>query len=116
MGLFEPHPADPPKREVGMSDRSKTHQLLGQLMKESCRCHYCGKPVERYNEIFHSFGVDPVDGIGALDTFQRRYLFSFMATVDHVVARQDGGKTIRANVVLACWGCNQARHRKPRNK
>ncbi len=96
-----------------MSERSKTHQLLTKLLSETNKCHYCCKVVERYNDIFRSFGLDPVDGLQALDTFQRRYLFSTMATVDHVIPRQSGGKTVKSNVVLCCWLCNQARHRKP---
>lgn len=99
-----------------MSERSKTHQLLGWLMNLTQQCHYCERPVERYNDIFVGFGIDPQDGIQALDIFQRRYLFTFMATVDHVIPRQDGGKTVRSNVVLACWPCNQGRHRKPKKR
>ncbi|ALN79443.1 hypothetical protein LA76x_1285 [Lysobacter antibioticus] len=32
------------------------------------------------------------------------------ATAEHLIARQDGGKH-GANVVAACYHCNQARHR-----
>ena len=99
-----------------MSERSRQHALLDWLMTQGNKCHYCAKIVERYNDIFLGFGVDPKDGLQELTPFQRHYLFSTMATVDHVIPRQDGGPTTRANVVLSCWGCNQGRHRKPKKR
>lgn len=100
-----------------MSERARQHRLLERLWAETDRrCHYCKKPTERYNDIFRGFGVDPVDGLAELSPFQRSYLFQFLATVDHVIPRQDGGPTKWENVVLACFPCNQSRHRKPKKK
>lgn len=31
-------------------------------------------------------------------------------TVEHLIAKRDGGKSTRANIAAACWGCNHARH------
>lgn len=97
-----------------MSERSKQYHLLTWLLSKSDKCYYCSKTVERYNDIFESFGLNPADGLAELDSFQRRYLFQTMATVDHVIPRSEGGATRRENVVLACFPCNQGRHRKPK--
>jgi hypothetical protein len=34
-------------------------------------------------------------------------------TAEHVIARQDGGSDSSANIVAACFACNQGRHRVP---
>lgn len=97
-----------------MSERSKQYHLLTWLLSKGNKCFYCSKVVERYNDIFESFKLNPEDGLEELDSFQRRYLFQTMATVDHVIPRSEGGATRKENVVLACFPCNQARHRKPK--
>jgi HNH endonuclease len=34
----------------------------------------------------------------------------FKCTVEHLLAKQDGGKDIESNIVAACHFCNQKRH------
>lgn len=100
-----------------MSERARQHRLLERLWAETDRrCYYCTKACERYNDIFASFNVSPVDGLAELTAFQRQYLFACMATVDHVIPKKDGGPTTKDNVVLACWPCNQNRHRRPKKR
>jgi 5-methylcytosine-specific restriction endonuclease McrA len=50
------------------------------LMRDRCRCQYCGLK------------------------FPAREL-----TFDHVVPRSKGGKTTWENIVMACWPCNDAK-------
>ena len=55
---------------------------------------------------------------GCSRAFQEKYLLSqaqarrFMCTAEHLLARQDGGKNNRENIVAACIFCNQSRHRR----
>ncbi|WP_249679752.1 HNH endonuclease [Pseudomonas abieticivorans] len=36
----------------------------------------------------------------------------FQCTAEHLVARQDGGRDGRSNIVAACLSCNSRRHRR----
>jgi 5-methylcytosine-specific restriction endonuclease McrA len=33
-------------------------------------------------------------------------------TAEHLIARQDGGRNVKQNIVAACAYCNQGRHKK----
>jgi hypothetical protein len=54
--------------------------------------------------------------LGRPDKFPDRYGISvgvaarLQYTGEHLVARQDGGDCSPANIVAACWFCNQKRH------
>lgn len=36
----------------------------------------------------------------------------YQCTAEHLIARQDGGRDVKENIVAACWFCNTRRHRR----
>lgn len=69
--------------------------------RQNGRCFYCEYPMwlESPEEITASNGIRIADA------------FRFKCTAEHLVARQDGGKDSRGNIVAACSFCNRTRHR-----
>jgi len=65
---------------------------------QSGRCYYCG--LSMWFTCPSELGLRP------------RSAKSRRCTAEHLVARKDGGRNISANVVAACWLCNQRRHRR----
>jgi len=65
-------------------------------------CYYCDQPM----------------WLSKPDNFSSKYNISlkqtkrFQCTGEHLVAHQDGGTSKQANIVAACWFCNQQRHRR----
>jgi len=57
------------------------------------RCFYCGFSI--WNEDAESFASSATQ---------------FRCTAEHLIARKDGGKNTRANIVAACHLCNKRRH------
>jgi HNH endonuclease len=71
--------------------------------RQEGHCYYCEYPMwlESWEEFAASFGIS------------KAAAFHFRCTAEHLVARQDGGKDSRENIVAACWYCNITRHRFP---
>jgi 5-methylcytosine-specific restriction endonuclease McrA len=67
-------------------------------------CYYCGVRMwlEDPHEIREKFGIS------------RRAIRLIRCTAEHLHARSDGGSDAKANIVAACWFCNQTRHRRKR--
>ena len=65
--------------------------------QQNHRCCYCGKHTwtKHYGE----------DGV-----------WQDMATIEHIVARNNGGTNKKGNIVMACAGCNNLRHEVKRLK
>lgn len=65
-------------------------------------CFYCRLPMwVSHPEVFAK-----ANGI----TLAQAHLLK--CTAEHLVAREDGGKNTKENIVAACWCCNQRRHRR----
>lgn len=64
-------------------------------------CHYCGLPMWEADEAAFAARL----GLSARLTRLLR------STAEHLVARCDGGRNERSNIVAACHWCNQRRHR-----
>jgi len=70
------------------------------------RCIYCDGPM---------WGCAP-DGSDDIDAFLATYggtarsALRAQCTAEHIVARQDGGRTTAANIAAACRYCNEHRH------
>jgi 5-methylcytosine-specific restriction endonuclease McrA len=79
---------------------SKTLRTLRTLafQAQSGRCYYCG---------FEMWEASP-DELG----LRRRSAAPFRCTAEHLVAKQDGGKDSRHNVVAAHATCNHRRHKR----
>jgi 5-methylcytosine-specific restriction endonuclease McrA len=66
------------------------------------RCYYCRSPI---------WLVHP-------DSFRRQFglteaqVVLLKCTAEHLIARSDGGTNDPANIVAACWTCNQRRHKR----
>lgn len=65
------------------------------------RCFYCDLPMWQY---------DPV-AFATRFRITARQAKRFRCTAEHLVARCEGGKTLRENIVAACWYCNSRRQR-----
>lgn len=65
------------------------------------RCCYCGMPMWLHHpdEVAGILGVKP------------RTVSGLKCTAEHLVARQNGGKDTKTNIVAACRTCNGRRHR-----
>lgn len=70
---------------------ARARKQYDALLEADPHCHYCREPVSR----------TPAGGR------ERR------ATADHIVPRAYGGNDNPANIVLACWACNQAKMHQP---
>lgn len=70
--------------------------------RQNGRCVYCGVLMCRVtpNEFAARFGVSPSQAT------------RLRCTVEHLIARQDGGGNTISNIAAACWHCNQTRHRR----
>lgn len=76
-------------------------------MKEQAGCcYYCGQPM----------WSDDDAAFRAQFNLTRRRALLFQCTAEHLKARSEGGASGRANLVAACWFCNQTRHRAARAK
>jgi len=64
-------------------------------------CHYCGLPMWEADEAAFAarFGLSA------------RLTRLLRSTAEHLVARRDGGRDARSNIVAACHWCNDRRHR-----
>lgn len=71
------------------------------FIAQSATCYYCEFPLWE----------------GDLDSFARARkipaskLVLLQCTAEHLLARQDGGKNSKENIVAACLRCNQTRHK-----
>lgn len=86
--------------------------LIARLRARACqerggRCFYCDFPM----------CID-----GDRRSYARRHGITvrqareFCCTAEHLLARKDGGRNVRANVVAACKLCNQRRHARRRSQ
>ncbi len=70
------------------------------FISQKGRCFYCGMPMWS----------------GSVEGFAENYGITgaqaerFQCTAEHLIARQDGGKDDRKNIVAACLYCNLTRH------
>lgn len=71
-----------------------------KFREQNGRCHYCREAM--CNEPLAAFAK--CHGLTRKQAKLRR------VTLEHVIARCDGGKSTRGNVVAACLRCNQSRH------
>lgn len=69
-----------------MSELTRRRRLRRKLLEADPHCRYCRRPVRS-------------------DTTRPR----FMATIDHILPQNRGGRTEASNVVLACEVCNMAK-------
>ncbi|MEX1670340.1 HNH endonuclease [Zhongshania guokunii] len=72
---------------------------------QSGKCFYCKSPM------WLGDGLLEFSALNGVSIKQARLL---RCTAEHVVAKQDGGKNERANIVAACSYCNHTRHRSKR--
>jgi hypothetical protein len=70
-------------------------------IQQGCKCFYCQLPVWETSP-------EEIDVGRPLRSKLAKHL---KCTAEHLVARQDGGKDGRGNIVAACWWCNKTRHR-----
>ena len=65
-------------------------------------CFYCGQPMwlDDCAAFAREYGL-------TLRQARRR-----QCTAEHLIARKDGGRESASNIVAACRGCNQTRHRR----
>lgn len=71
------------------------------LIRQGCKCFYCQLPVWETSPEEIDFGRP----------LRSKLAMYLKCTAEHVVARQDGGKDARKNIVAACLWCNRERHR-----
>lgn len=71
-------------------------------IKQDHRCYYCGKPMWESNptEFISSHGIS------------KRLAHLCRCTAEHLIARKDGGRNVKGNIVAACAFCNNGRHKK----
>ena len=74
---------------------------LAAFNRQSGCCHYCSLPI--WQECPQAFA--------AKYRISVKQAALFRCTAEHVLACQDGGGNSEANIVAACWVCNQRRHR-----
>ena len=74
---------------------------LFAFKQQQGRCFYCRKSTWLPGR---AQGSEP-------ELVDRKYDPCLRCTAEHLIARKDGGKAGRANIVAACWYCNQQRHR-----
>lgn len=80
---------------------SKLRTLRSQAFQaQHGKCYYCGC------QMWTPSPNDPRP--------KRRLNARFRCTAEHLVARQDGGKGVRTNIVAACLFCNSNRHKAKR--
>ena len=70
--------------------------------KQGGLCYYCDLPM---------FEIDSTEFCSRWNLTTRQAK-QFLCTAEHLVPRCEGGKDSRANIVAACWRCNQTRHRR----
>lgn len=70
--------------------------------RQAGRCFYCSQPMWSENPL--EFASKYKITLGQARRFQ--------CTAEHLQAHQDGGKADQANIVAACWFCNQKRHKR----
>ena len=75
---------------------------LAALKKQSGRCYYCQAPM----------WIGKPNGFAKKHSISLKQASRFQCTGEHLIARQDGGKDNRKNIVAACKFCNQSRHRR----
>ena len=69
-------------------------------------CYYCESPIWETDQ--HAFA----ESLG----LRPKQAALLRSTAEHLVARRDGGRDTRCNVVAACLHCNRSRHAVPTPK
>lgn len=71
-------------------------------VEQDHRCYYCNEPMWEDDpaEFISTYGV----------TKQQAHLCQ--CTAEHLIAKQDGGRDVKQNIVAACAFCNHGRHKK----
>ena len=75
-----------------------------KMRKQKGRCWYCDTPMWSRNP----------DEFRKRYNLQRRTVYRYQCTAEHLIARQDGGGNGADNIVAACRHCNQTRHNSKR--
>lgn len=70
-------------------------------VRQSGRCFYCG---------CHMWLGDH-STFTKIHSITSRQAKSFQCTAEHLIAKQDGGRNIKSNIVAACLKCNLHRHK-----
>ncbi|RVT82464.1 HNH endonuclease [Inhella crocodyli] len=85
-----------------MPNRTQKHRQAA-FHRQHYRCCYCLLPM---------WEKSPLE-LGSLELPQA-VVRQLQCTAEHLVARKDGGKDIRANIAAACLRCNSGRHKRTR--
>lgn len=72
-------------------------QRLAAFKNQVGRCFYCGSPMWKGNP----------EKFASQHNITKKYATRFQCTAEHLVARCDGGKNQKSNIVAACNFCNQ---------
>lgn len=75
---------------------------LVAFQKQSGRCYYCGSPM----------WLSSKDEFAAKHSISKSAAARFQCTAEHLIARCDGGKSNKSNIVAACIFCNTNRHKR----
>ena len=84
-----------------MSKYTLIRSRKAAFLSQSGRCFYCKKPM---------WQSDPEE-FSRAHGMSLRIAKQYQCTAEHLVARQDGGRDARENIVAACVFCNRGRHR-----
>ncbi len=79
-----------------------TKSRLYAFQKQSGRCYYCGSHMWQDDQ--KGFAKKYAISVAAAARFQ--------CTAEHLIARCDGGRNSRNNIVAACLNCNGVRHQR----
>lgn len=78
-----------------------THRL-NAFHKQSGLCYYCNCPM----------WLNDAKQFAKANVITVKSAARFQCTAEHLIARSDGGKNSKGNIVAACKFCNQARHKR----
>lgn len=83
---------------------SITRHRHSSFIAQSGRCYYCGFPLWESNK----------NSFAKTHNIPTKAAHLLQCTAEHLVARQDGGKNQKQNIVAACLACNKRRHSRKR--
>lgn len=79
---------------------------LKAASRQNWRCFYCGVPTWE----------DDVEGYAKFYCLSLGAAQKLKCTAEHLIARQDGGRNTKRNIVAACLFCNTTRHKSGKPK
>jgi hypothetical protein len=99
------------KRETRTAFSIKEQREIYQ--RDNYTCRYCEIRVidERvFIKMETVIGSEHFKAKGSTNALRHGMIFSFKATVDHVIPISYGGETTRDNGVTSCWNCNLGKY------